>query len=86
MEAFLTQRFPGYYHLKLLLLLWLQSKRYSRPPFVMCVENLWSRSVISQGWVGEACLRSHSLLGADQCPGCRADTSGLRYPKALTSS
>ena len=27
-EAFLTQRFPGYYHLKLLLLLWLQSKRY----------------------------------------------------------
>ena len=31
LEAFLTQRFPGYYHLKLLLLLWLQSKRYSRP-------------------------------------------------------
>ena len=27
-EAFLTQRFPGFYHLKLLLLLWLQSKRY----------------------------------------------------------
>ncbi|CAL5229197.1 g12479 [Coccomyxa viridis] len=27
-EAFLTRRFPGYYHLKLLLLLWLQSKRY----------------------------------------------------------
>ena len=27
-EACLAQRFPGYYHLKLLLLLWLQSRRY----------------------------------------------------------
>lgn len=27
-EACLAQRFPGYYHFKLLLLLWLQSRRY----------------------------------------------------------
>jgi hypothetical protein len=27
-EAFATQRFPGYHHVKLLLLLWLQSRRY----------------------------------------------------------
>ncbi len=28
LEACMAQRFPGYYHLKLLLLLWLQSRRY----------------------------------------------------------
>lgn len=28
LEAVFTQRFPGYYHIKLLLLLWLQCKRY----------------------------------------------------------
>lgn len=27
-EGLVTQRFPGYYHLKFLLLLWLQSRRY----------------------------------------------------------
>jgi hypothetical protein len=28
LEGVFTQRFPGYYHIKLLLLVWLQSRRY----------------------------------------------------------
>ena len=49
-EAFLAQRFPGYYHLKLLLLLWLQSRRYSRPLHVMCVSE--SCPGTSTAWAG----------------------------------